>query len=202
MDALVLAHLAPWAPESSLVAHVNSSINDWPAHAAGCYLLSVVQAATYNWASLNPALANGHRLKRTLCLPETLLWNALVDLCELTSHWAQIWTQDLWWPDSHAGHAHCSTVVFPNEPQRQVSLQVCFYYHASVTAGDIFLLELQLSSWTFRICGQWLWDYAIKFTRWQHLQYSEVCCALHHLLFLCFYVIYSNYRRAPSCHSV
>jgi len=37
----------------------------------------VVQAATNNWASLYPALANGHSLKRIssypLCLPEILL---------------------------------------------------------------------------------------------------------------------------------
>jgi len=40
MDSLSLVHLAPWAP-----AHVNRAINDWPAHAAVCHLLSVVQSS-------------------------------------------------------------------------------------------------------------------------------------------------------------
>jgi len=44
--ALVFSHLMVWAPESSLVAHVNRAINGRPEHAAGCHLLSVVQAAT------------------------------------------------------------------------------------------------------------------------------------------------------------
>jgi len=70
-------------------ARVNRAISDQPAHAAGRHLLSVIQAATNNWASLYPALANGHRLKRTpsnyLWLSEILFYEyALVDLHEPT----------------------------------------------------------------------------------------------------------------------
>ena len=47
MDAIAHAHLAPWAPGSNLAVRVNRAIDDRPAHTAGGYLLSVVQAATY-----------------------------------------------------------------------------------------------------------------------------------------------------------
>jgi len=30
---------------------------------------------------------------------------------------------------------------------------------------------------------QLLWDYTIKFARWQHPAMGEVCCARHHLLY-------------------
>jgi len=78
-----------WDPGSNLVACVNRAINDWPVHSAVCHLSPVVQAMTNNWACLNPALTNGHRLKRTpsnlLCLPEILFsqyalsWPACTD---------------------------------------------------------------------------------------------------------------------------
>ena len=41
-----LSSRPPWAPGSSLEAHVNRAINDRPVPTAGCHLLSVVQAAT------------------------------------------------------------------------------------------------------------------------------------------------------------
>jgi len=50
--------------------------NDRPEHTVGYHLLSVVPAVT-NTESLNPALANSHRSKRTpsnpLCLSEILI---------------------------------------------------------------------------------------------------------------------------------
>jgi len=58
-------HLAPWAPGTNLAVRVQRAFNDRPVHAAGCHLLSVAQAAI-NTEFLNPALANSHRLKRTL----------------------------------------------------------------------------------------------------------------------------------------
>jgi len=39
------SHLAPWTPGSNLAVRVNRAIDDRPAHTAGGYLLSVVQAA-------------------------------------------------------------------------------------------------------------------------------------------------------------
>ena len=62
--AIAHAHLTPWAPGSNLAVRVNRAIDNRQAHTAGGHLLSVVQAAT-NTERLNPALANGHRLKRT-----------------------------------------------------------------------------------------------------------------------------------------
>ena len=70
--AIVLTHLTPLAPGSNLAACVNKAINDRPEHTAGCYLLSVIQAVTKNWVSVKPALANGHRLKRTPVKPSVL----------------------------------------------------------------------------------------------------------------------------------
>jgi len=120
---VVVAHLAPWAPRCRLAVGVHRAINNRPEHAAGHHLLSVVEAATNNWASLNPALANADRLKTSpsspLCLPEVLF-------SEYPLNWPAYGDNPLGsdnsrppGPDSHAGRAHRSAVLCPTEPRRQ-----------------------------------------------------------------------------------
>jgi len=46
MDGLSFCSSRPWATGSNLAVCVNRAIDDRAAHAAGCHLLSVVQAAT------------------------------------------------------------------------------------------------------------------------------------------------------------
>jgi len=70
------------------------------------------------WASLNPALANRHRLKRTplnlLCLPEILSHSMhLVDLHTLTSRWGPELNSEPPGPVGETGHAHCSADSAP-----------------------------------------------------------------------------------------
>ena len=63
MDAIAHAHLAPWAPVSNLAVRVSRAIDDRPAHTAGGYLLSVVQAATNTEHLCKPSISQWSQIK-------------------------------------------------------------------------------------------------------------------------------------------
>jgi len=104
---------------------VHRGINDWPVHAqdAICYqwfkqqlILSVSKPSISQWSQTNTTPSNPLRLPDILFSEYALCWLAWTNKLpgpDLNSRPSG--------PDSHAGHAHCSAVVYTTEQWRQAT---------------------------------------------------------------------------------